>query len=110
MLAGTVGKALFMTNEYENKTGTNANELTHDRSQPIAPDLGIERVWREVVDFGDPVSGTGEEGWGRKRVSVARVSILDEPCAPVCKGERAKVMCEKSHEKLEEREFCACVK
>lgn len=66
-----------MSTEYENKTGTNAREVTQEQSKSVAPGLGIERVWREVVDFGDPVSGTGEEGWGRKRVSVARVSILD---------------------------------
>ena len=50
----------------ENKTRTNT-----------ARELGIEAVAREVIDFGEPTSGTGEEGWGRKTVSVARVSILD---------------------------------
>ncbi|MCY6381046.1 hypothetical protein [Hoeflea prorocentri] len=57
----------------ENKTRTAA-----------ARDMGIQSVSREVVDFGEPTSGTGEEGWGRKTVSVARVSILDDlPSAQV---------------------------
>lgn len=53
-----------------------------EEPKTMAAGLQIDRVWREVVDFGEPVSGTGEEGWGRKRVSVARVSILDGPCRP----------------------------
>jgi hypothetical protein len=66
----------------ENKTGTNEYGVSHegaDRTGILAAELRILRVWREVVDFGEPCSGTGEEGWGRKRVSVARVSILDGP-------------------------------
>ena len=66
-----------MSDRYENKTGTNATNLHGGKARRVAPGLGIRRVWREVVDFGEPVSGTGEEGWGHKRVSVARVSILD---------------------------------
>ena len=60
----------------ENKTGTS---LSGGAGGRLAPALGIDRVWREVVDFGEPTSGIGEEGWGRKRVSVPRVSILDGP-------------------------------
>ena len=68
----------------ENKTRTNAGGVSVDhsvRTGSLRTQLRIERVWREVVDFGEPCSGTGEEGWGRKRVSVARVSILDGPFA-----------------------------
>ncbi|WP_136659054.1 hypothetical protein [Nitratireductor sp. XY-223] len=53
--------------------------MTDSATGRLAPALGIDRVWREVVDFGEPTSGTGEADWGRKRISVARVSILDDP-------------------------------
>ncbi|WP_419906470.1 hypothetical protein [Hoeflea sp.] len=67
----------------ENKTGTKAPDTP---PLPLAPALGISRVWREVIDFGEPTSGNGEEGWGRKRVSVARVSILDAATADQLNG------------------------
>lgn len=66
-----------MSDGCENKTETNATRTCRETTKRAAPGLGIRRAWREVVDFGEPVSGTGEEGWGRKRVSVARVSFLD---------------------------------
>lgn len=43
----------------------------------MARQLGIERVWRRVVDFGDPKSTGVGDSWGYKHVSVARVSLLD---------------------------------
>ena len=74
VMAETAGVSNFGNSE--NKTGTNLRGSAGGR---LAPALGIDRVWREVVDFGEPTSGIGEEGWGRKRVSVPRVSILDGP-------------------------------
>ena len=75
--------SLFLKcDEQKNKTGTNSIDVPNARSQEQQEkdtDLQFDRVWREVVDFGEPVSGNGEEGWGRKWVSVARVSILDKP-------------------------------
>ena len=99
-----------MSIDHWNKTGTIATGLAGERSKPIAPGLGIERVWREVVDFGDPVSGTGEEGWGRKRVSVARVSILDAPGAPGCHGKSASINQEKKQQNQKEKESSGCMK
>ncbi|MEM6462790.1 MAG: hypothetical protein AAF724_12830 [Pseudomonadota bacterium] len=66
----------------ENKTRTYLGEPCASATctpEKEADQLGIERVWREVIDFGETGSGTGEEGWGRKRVSVARISLLDGP-------------------------------
>lgn len=99
-----------MSIEYENKTGTNASEVTHEQLKPVAPGLGIERVWREVVDFGDPVSGTGEEGWGRKRVSVARVSILEENQAVKCEHFGCRNRPGKVQKNQKEKGSCACMK
>lgn len=99
-----------MSKEQENKTGTNTSEMTCERSVPVAPDLEIERVWREVVDFGDPVSGTGEDGWGRKRVSVARVSILDAPVASKCENKKDAMKQGKNKENHKEKGNRACVK
>ncbi|MDA4844101.1 hypothetical protein [Hoeflea poritis] len=73
-MAEAAGMSYFDNNE--NKTRT---KWCGEARKRLAPVLGIDRVWREVVDFGEPSSGTGEEGWGRKRVSVPRVSILDGP-------------------------------
>gem|GEM_PF-4600186 len=73
----------FLTvNQKENKTGTSSLvEHLWDRDAPRqeARELGIERVWRRVVDFGEPTSGNGDSDWGHKRVSVARVTLLDGP-------------------------------
>lgn len=99
-----------MSTKFENKTRTNADEVTPERSKPVAPGLGIERVWREVVDFGDPVSGTGEEGWGRKRVSVARVSILDSFESSDCDCALSKDECGKTHNNQKEKGDSACMK
>ncbi len=51
----------------------------------MARQLGIERVWRQVVDFGDPKSSGIGDSWGYKRVSVPRVSIIDGDCR--CRNE-----------------------
>jgi|GEM_PF-4105376 len=63
----------------ENKTGTNEHEEceTQSRRRPLAAELGIERVCREVVDFGDPKSSGIGDSWGYKSVSVPRISLLD---------------------------------
>ncbi|MCP4318965.1 MAG: hypothetical protein GY789_23970 [Hyphomicrobiales bacterium] len=69
-------------NQAENKTRTDltiGTDQNVEAAKAFAAGLCIDRVWRDVVDFGEPTSGTGEEGWGRKRVSVTRVSILDGP-------------------------------
>ncbi|MEX3008666.1 hypothetical protein [Hoeflea sp. TYP-13] len=69
-------------NKTENKTRTDINSEPIPEPLPpqtLAKDLGIEPVWRVVIDFGEPTSGTGEEGWGRKSISVSRVTILDGP-------------------------------
>ena len=74
--------SLLTVNQKENKTRTK-NLVGHpfDRVAPRqeARELGIEWVWRRVVDFGEPTSGTGDSEWGHKRVSVARVTLLDGP-------------------------------
>ncbi len=44
----------------------------------MARQLGIDRVWRRVVDFGDPKSTGIGDSWGYKRVSVPRVSFIDD--------------------------------
>lgn len=64
----------------ENKTRTNeriGEALPLLEVRASAHDLGIERVWREVIDFGEPTSGNGDPDWGRKQISVARVTLLD---------------------------------
>lgn len=74
--------SLLTVNQKENKTRT--NDLVGHQWDRVAPrqearELGIERVWRRVVDFGEPTSGNGDSEWGHKRVSVARVTLLDGP-------------------------------
>ena len=63
----------------ENKAGTKSNGdcQPRGRGRPLAAELGIERSWRDVVDFGDPKSSGIGDSWGYKRVSVPRVSLLD---------------------------------
>ncbi len=64
----------------ENKTRTiDAESEPQDlaKGRPTAGELGIERVWRAVIDFGEPTSGNGDPDWGRKQISVPRVSLLD---------------------------------
>jgi hypothetical protein len=72
----------------ENKTRTNKHFLGNKYriGKPLAEELGLRRVWRRVVDFGDPKSSGIGDAWGYKRVSVSRVSILDGPLPGRCKG------------------------
>ncbi len=61
-----------------NKKGTNGyNGDESAKGDLMARQLGIDRVWRRVVDFGDPKSTGIGDSWGYKRVSVPRVSFID---------------------------------
>lgn len=77
------GSAVILWYGNKNKTRTKDVDGRQSRLERrlLSREIGLERVWRDVVDFGDPKSSGIGDGWGHKRVSVARVSILDGRCA-----------------------------
>lgn len=77
-------KAELIYISYWNKKGTNGyNEDESAKGNLMARQLGIDRVWRRVVDFGDPKSTGIGDSWGYKRVSVPRISFIDnDPNGP----------------------------